>query len=82
MRLFVAVDFPAETKVAMNRLQKTGVTGDFTHTGNLYLTLAFIGESTRVAQIKTAMSMVNALPFELSHGNRPFFAQRASLGRH
>jgi len=71
MRLFVAVHFSPEVKTvllsAIEDLRRQSA-GNFTHPENLHLTLAFIGESDRVADAKAALSTVSTVPFELTVG--------------
>ena len=71
MRLFVAVHFSPEVRSvllsAIDGLRRQSA-GNFTRPENLHLTLAFIGESDRVAEAKAALSAVVAAPFELTVG--------------
>ena len=71
MRLFVALHFSPEIKTvllsAIEDLRRQS-TGNFTRPENLHLTLAFIGESDLVTDIKSALSAVIAVPFELTVG--------------
>lgn len=71
MRLFVAVRFSPEIKAALlaaiDGLRRQSA-GNFTHPENLHLTLAFIGESGRVAEAKAALTAVTAAPFVLTVG--------------
>ena len=71
MRLFVAVHFSPEIKTvllsAIEDLRRQSA-GNFTRPENLHLTMAFIGESDRVTEIKSALSAVNAAPFGLTIG--------------
>ena len=59
MRLFVAITFSAGNKDRLYRhivaLKKAGAEGNFTRHDNLHLTLAFIGETDRAAEVKAAM---------------------------
>jgi 2'-5' RNA ligase len=70
MRLFVAVLFSpeilAELREAIDRLRRTAVSGNFTHPDNLHMTLAFIGESTRVEDIVQSMLEAGPQPFEIT----------------
>lgn len=67
MRLFVAVRFSEETKAALldaiRKLRESGE-GNFTRPENLHLTLAFIGETTRVREASEALARIRAKPFE------------------
>jgi 2'-5' RNA ligase len=71
MRLFVAIHFSPEIKnillAAIDDLRRQSA-GNFTRPENLHLTLAFIGESDRIAEAKAALSAVTAEPFELTVG--------------
>ena len=56
MRLFIAINFSPSFKKAIlssaQQLRDRGVRGNFTREENLHLTLAFIGESDRVNDIR------------------------------
>ncbi len=71
MRLFVALHFSPEIKsvllTAIDDLRRQSA-GNFTQPENLHLTLAFIGESDRVSEVKAALSAVTAVPFDLTVG--------------
>ena len=70
MRLFVAIDFPPEIKDALasviTSLKAQGASANFTRRENMHLTLAFIGETPRVAEAKAALEAVRALPFRVA----------------
>jgi 2'-5' RNA ligase len=70
MRLFVAALFTpkilSELCEAIDRLRRTAVSGNFTHPGNLHMTLAFIGETMRVEDIARAMREARPQPFEIT----------------
>ncbi len=72
MRLFIAILLDQEIKDglcgAIDRLQQNSTQGNFTHRENLHLTLAFLGETARLGEIKRAMDGVTAEPFPLSLG--------------
>lgn len=59
MRLFTAIIFNEETKEKIfgieEELRKMSVKGSFTARDNLHLTLNFIGETARLAEVKQAM---------------------------
>ena len=59
MRLFVAICFSDEIKALLSsvcqKLKTQSLSGNFTRPENLHMTLAFIGESNRVAAVKSAM---------------------------
>lgn len=69
MRLFVAILLSQEMTDAlyqtMQTLRQHTVAGRFSRRENLHLTLAFIGETNRVAQAKQALSSVQADPFSM-----------------
>lgn len=70
MRLFIAINFNNKIKDSLcdtiQRLKKHAVQGNFTRCENLHLTLAFIGETTRVHTVKQTIDQVSAQTFELS----------------
>lgn len=73
MRLFVAILFTENIKdricSVMNTLNANAVQGNFTARENLHLTLAFIGESTKINEAKRAIDVVHADQFLLDiHG--------------
>jgi 2'-5' RNA ligase len=69
MRLFIAINFAEDMKDYLvnivSELQKIAA-GSFTARENLHLTLAFIGETNRVDDVRAAMDAVPAEPFLLS----------------
>jgi 2'-5' RNA ligase len=60
MRLFTAILFQEEIKSSLykevERLKDSAKAGSFTQRDNLHLTLNFIGETTRLSEIKEAMN--------------------------
>ena len=62
MRLFVAVRPDAAVSKAllgvMHEMKKNGVQGSYVPAQNLHMTLAFIGETDRTADVKKALSQV------------------------
>ena len=70
MRLFVAIELPQELKDALASviasLKAQGARANFTRSGNMHLTLAFIGETPRVADAKAALDTVKAAPFRVA----------------
>ena len=70
MRLFIAVHFSKEVKEtllsAIDELKAQVVTGNFTKPENLHLTLAFIGESDRVLDIREIIDRCTVPPFEMA----------------
>ena len=70
MRLFVAICFSDEIKASLctvcKNLKTQSLSGNFTRPENLHMTLAFIGESNRVASVKNAMQQCAGAPFEIS----------------
>jgi 2'-5' RNA ligase len=77
MRLFTAINFTPEIKVAlMNHialLKTTSLRGNFTTENNLHLTINFIGETDRVAAVKEVLSAIEAEPFTLTLGKTGVF---------
>lgn len=69
MRLFIAVLFSDEIKKAligtMHDLKVKGVAGAYVSAQNLHMTLCFIGETTKVNEIKEAMDRISFAPFRL-----------------
>lgn len=71
MRLFTAIAFDTPSKDRLSRhiaaLKKSGAKGNFTRHDNLHLTLAFIGETDRIAEAKAAVDACAAdfTPFTL-----------------
>ena len=72
MRLFIAVHFSDEVKNtlldAIGSLKKQTASANFTREENLHLTLAFIGESTRVRDISDCIDSLDCKKFSLTVG--------------
>lgn len=72
MRLFIAVSFSDEIKKllldAIEELKSKAACGNFTRRENLHLTLAFIGETNRTADIIRCIDSVSASSFTLTFG--------------
>ena len=70
MRLFIAVQLDKELKTAildvMRAMKDAGVRGRFVSPDNLHLTLAFIGETDRLREIREAVRGISFEPFEIS----------------
>lgn len=72
MRLFLALNFNNSFKEAVShiylKLKKSGVKGNYTLLPNLHMTLAFLGETIKVDEIKVkkVIESVNFTPFELT----------------
>lgn len=70
MRLFIAINFNEELKSSIEgtieALKKCAKKGNFTKRENLHLTLVFIGESSRLEDIRQAMDKVDEDGFNLS----------------
>jgi 2'-5' RNA ligase len=60
LRLFIAVNFSEDVKECLyqtvQELKNNTVKGSFTHKENLHLTLAFIGETKELQNVKLAMN--------------------------
>lgn len=70
MRLFIAINFTRELSAELfkiiRELSNNALKGNFTRLENLHLTLVFLGESQKLAEVKRAMDMVQAPKFTLS----------------
>lgn len=74
LRLFIAVNFPEDVKDQLihiiREVKHATVSGNFTHRENLHITLAFIGKTTQLDEIKSAMDsafqVFNAASFDLT----------------
>lgn len=69
MRLFISVNFDAETKDALcghiEKLKEVADKGNFTRRDNLHLTLVFIGETTQIGAIVETIDTINMEEFEI-----------------
>lgn len=72
MRLFIAIDFDRAVKdalaAAVDGLRARARGGNFTRRDNLHLTLAFIGETDRQADLVRVMESVRVPAFDLTLG--------------
>lgn len=72
MRLFIAINFSEEINISLEKiiqgLKGFARQGNFTRRENLHLTLAFIGETTKIAAVKKALDGVSAPKFKLILG--------------
>ena len=70
MRLFIALRFTEEFKIALDKLAKTlranSSGGNFTRLENYHLTLAFIGETDRCRDLKKLINSVEYDRFDIS----------------
>jgi 2'-5' RNA ligase len=66
MRLFIAINFPGEIKAAIaqirDHVRKSALSGNFTLTENLHLTLVFLGECD-VRQLEAVKSIMGETTF-------------------
>lgn len=80
MRIFIAIRFTEAFKSsildAQDGLREYGVRGNYTQPENLHLTLAFIGETERVTEIKAAVDAVKFEPFVIRTGKLGCFNGR------
>mgnify|MGYP000920402831 FL=1 len=80
MRLFVAVNFEDAFKLRLARhmeeLRKNALRGNFSRVSNLHVTLAFIGETERLAEAEEALMAVEFEPFEISFDHVGLFKRR------
>jgi 2'-5' RNA ligase len=83
MRVFIAIRFTQAFKEpifeAQDALRDNGVRGNFTLPEDLHLTLAFIGETDRVDDIKAAVKEVVFEPFEIKTGRLGCFNGRSKV---
>jgi RNA 2',3'-cyclic 3'-phosphodiesterase len=79
MRIFIALDIPQEIRTGMNeymeRARSFAPEARWARVEGLHVTLKFVGEASdaRVQQIKTALSTVKAIPFEVKFESVGFF---------
>lgn len=66
MRLFVAVDLPDPVKEQLAGLQRPIPTARWSSRQQMHLTLFFIGETERLADIRDALAQVRTAPFEMA----------------
>ena len=83
MRIFIAIRFTEVFKSsildAQDGLKEYGVRGNYTQPENLHLTLAFIGETERVEEIKAAVDAVKFEPFVIRTGKMGCFHGRSRV---
>ncbi len=83
MRIFIAIRFTEVFKSsildAQDGLKEYGVKGNYTQPENLHLTLAFIGETERVEEIKAAVDAVKFEPFLIRTGKMGCFNGRSRV---
>lgn len=83
MRIFIAIRFTEVFKSsildAQDGLKEYGVRGNYTQPENLHLTLAFIGETERVEEIKAAVDAVKFEPFVIRTGKMGCFNGRSRV---
>ena len=83
MRIFIAIRlteaFKASIMDAQEGLREQGVRGNFTRPENLHLTLAFIGETDRIDDIKAAVASVKLDPFVITTGQLGCFNGRSRV---
>lgn len=83
MRIFIAIRFTEAFRSsildAQDGLKEYGVKGNYTQPENLHLTLAFIGETERVEEIKAAVDAVKFEPFVIRTGKMGCFNGRSRV---
>lgn len=83
MRIFIAIRlteaFKASIMDVQEELREQGVRGNFTRPENLHLTLAFIGETDRIDDIKAAVASVKLDPFVITTGQLDCFNSRSRV---
>ena len=79
MRLFIALHFSEEVKAslldAIRQLQEQSSSGNFTRPENLHLTLAFIGESERLDDLRQILDRIDSHPFRLELSGSGHFGE-------
>ncbi|HEY3768039.1 MAG TPA: RNA 2',3'-cyclic phosphodiesterase [Candidatus Angelobacter sp.] len=79
MRIFIALDIPAEIRTAlteyMERARALAPDARWARVEGLHVTLKFIGEvsDARVQEIKTALASIQAMPFSVRFDGVGFF---------
>jgi len=72
LRLFIAIRFSDEIKGILqnviDELKAKSISGNFTRYENLHLTLAFIGETTRVSDIRRVIDSIDVTRFKMTVG--------------
>ena len=66
MRLFVAIDLPDAVKDQLDALLTPIPSARWVKRQQMHLTLFFLGETDRLADIQTALAGIEARPFELT----------------
>lgn len=66
MRLFVAIDLPDTVKDQLDMLQAHIPTARWVKRQQMHLTLFFLGETDRLADIKAGLASIETPPFELT----------------
>lgn len=70
MRFFIAINFSEEVKEVLfdvaDELRHTSLRGNYTPKENYHLTVAFIGETDRLAELKSIVNSVKFEPFNLT----------------
>ena len=83
MRIFIAIRFTEAFRSsildAQDGQKEYGVKGNYTQPENLHLTLAFIGETERVEEIKAAVDAVKFEPFVIRTGKMGCFNGRSRV---
>lgn len=81
MRLFVGIDIPDEIRgriaAHMKKLEQAAPGTKWVRAESLHVTLKFIGESTKVEEIKRALAGVHGPPFSISFRGTGFFTPRS-----
>ena len=84
MRLFIAVELTEDLRKSliglMHDLKQAGVKGQYASAGNLHMTLAFIGETDRLPDIRKAVQNVKFKPFKLTLSELGNFGEIVWIG--
>ena len=84
MRVFVAIRLTDDVKKSlvgtMHDLKQKGIKGSYTAADNLHVTMAFIGDTQNVGEIKKALDRVQVTPFKLTVREMGNFGDRLYAG--
>ncbi|MCQ2236591.1 MAG: RNA 2',3'-cyclic phosphodiesterase [Bacteroidales bacterium] len=80
MKIFVAIQFPADIKSALldvqSALKDCGVRGNWCSDNNLHMTMVYIGETDEVELIQKAVDEVSFEPFVMDLGKLGTFVTK------
>lgn len=77
LRLFIAINFSEEIKTKLETiirgLKSHATKGNFTKRENIHLTLVFIGETTKMDDVKVCIERIKVSPFTMTLGGLGYF---------